>query len=249
MRKRFTTIAELVEAKVKYDFELEPEHWPRYLPQGGLLHGIPLWKVGTGHREDWGEGPSRQYLLRPDELVPVEAVRRGLHLDLHLRHMVLWGYFDWETGEDFVPSEEAMYISDEETALAHMDTRYHWRKKHAMKKRWDTLTPGQQAKIQADDEDEQLRAMAWCDSDDDGDDDDDDWDVGSEYSLNDEIHRGFIVPDQAANHKSTVPRVDDKAGWEDFVNRTLIRMTPELDEDEKLRIQAVDPELSDENFD
>ena len=249
MRKRFTTLSEIVEAKVRYDFDLTPDHLRECLPRGGHLHSVSLWQVGTGHREGWGDGTSRQHLMRPDELVPVEAVTRGLQLDDHIRHMILWGYFDWETGENIVPTEEDMYISDEETTLAHMDTRHHWRKKHSLKKRWDTLSPEQQAEIREDDEDEQLRAMAWCGNEDDEDDSEYDWAEEDTYSLNDEIKRGFIVPAQSPDHKSTVPTLDDKDGWADFVTRTLMGTTLELDEDEALRMQAFNPALSDDNFD
>ncbi|KAL6849350.1 hypothetical protein ACO1O0_008890 [Amphichorda felina] len=250
MRRRFTTLDEIVDAKVRYDFDLTPEHWRRCLSQGGQLHGVPLWQVGTGHCEGWGDGTSRQHLMRPDELVPVEAVSRGLQLDDHIRHMILWGYFDWETGENIVPNEEDIYIADEKTVLAHMDTRHHWRKKHSLKKRWDTLTPEQQAAIREDDEDEQLRAMAWCGNDEaDADDSEYDWTEEDTYSLNDEITRGFIVPEQSPDHKSTVPTLDDRDGWADFVTRTLMGTTLELEEDEALRMQAFNPALSDDNFD
>lgn len=254
-RRRWTTLGELVEAKVRYDFELTPEHWRDYTPSGGKLHGVPLTQVGTGHREGWGASTrARRHLMRPDELIPIEAVTRGLQLGDHIRHMILWGYFNWETGENIVPTEEDMYISDEEATLAHMDTRHHWRKKHSRKKRWDKLTPAQQQAIREDDEDEHLRALAWCGngSDDDGEEEEECklWaDNDSTYSLNDEIKRGFIVPAQAPDHKSTVPAVDDGDGWADFVNSALIGAVPELGEDEKLRMQALDPSLSDENFD
>lgn len=159
MRKRFTHLPELLELKVRYDFDVPPDHWGSdYFDQ--QVHGVPFDDIGRGHLESWGRGEA--HLMRPDELIPLEAVMRGLELDKHLMHMVVWGYIDWETGENLVPSMEEMHISDEEEALADMDTTHHWRAKHAMKKKFESLTPEQQQDIIDEDEDERLRAMAWC---------------------------------------------------------------------------------------
>lgn len=251
-RRRFTTLAEIAEAKVRYDFEYTAEDWHKCLPNGGKIHGVPLWEVGIGHREGWGKG--RQHLMRPDELVPLEAVERGLHLDDHIRHMILWGYFDWETGENIVPTEEDIYISDEEATVAHMDTQSHWKRKHCLKKRWHTLTPEQQRGIQEDEEDERLRAMGWSGADaedeesEDGD-NDPHWSAEDRYSLDDEIDRGSVVPPQPPDHVSTVPGLDDKEGWAEFVTSTLIGAAPDLTDGQKLRAEGFGPWLQSENFD
>lgn len=249
MRKKFTTLAEFIELKVRYDVQIRPEHWGFDLFARGF-HRVPFYEVGIGHWEVWGKTGSRRHLGRPDELIPVEAVQRGLQLDDHIRHMILWGYFDWTTGENLVPTEEDMYISDEERALGHADTMHHWKKKHALKKRWDRLTPEEQRAIQEDDEDEKLRALAWC-----GEEEDDTYEYYSdsddgEYNLDDEITRGYLMPSQPANHQSTVPALDDKQGWAEFVNDSLIGMPYKVDEDEALRAQIFhqyDSDVSDDS--
>lgn len=183
------------------------------------------------------------HLLRPDEAIPVEAVRRGLQLDDHLSHMVIWGYFDWKTGENIVPSLEEMYIEDEDEVLANVDTLEHWKPKHVLKKRWEELTPQQQDEILSDEEDERLRAQAWCGTLDEDDDagslDDSDSDSDESLDLDEEINRGYIVPPQPKDHESTVPGVHDTQGWVNFVNQTLLGgMVPDLGGDERLRAEA-----------
>jgi hypothetical protein len=244
MRKRFTTLPEIVDLKVRYDYVCRPQHW-RFLHGVNAIHGVPLCEVGRAHVEGWGKGCL--HLMRPDELVPIEAVKRGLHLDDHIRNMVLWGYFDWETGENIVPTEDDMYISDEDEVLAHMDTTRHWRKRHAMKKRWRSLDPEQQQAIIDEDEDERLRALAWCyetDSEDsndfnsDSDDDEHPFADPTPYTLDDEIRRGFIVPPQPPDHQSTVPNLENESGWVSYVNKCLIGLPPSMDKDELLQVQA-----------
>lgn len=75
--------------------------------------------MGTGHLEGWGTGS--QHLLRPDELVPLEAGRRSqiypeCHMDLgsHVPFMAMWGTRDFETGANLVPTVEELYMSDVE---------------------------------------------------------------------------------------------------------------------------------------
>ena len=228
--KKFTRLPEFLELKMRYDTVITPDHWGiNYY--GCTMHGVPYEEVGTSHLEGWGKGD--KHLLRPDELVPIEAVTRGLELDKHITHMMMWGHIDFQTGENLVPTEEEMYLSDEETVLNNVDTTYHWKKKHAMKKRFDTLTHEEQQAIIAEDEDNKLRAMAWCGEDIDdyssseGDDD--------EYSLDDEINRGFV---SRPARTRTVPQADDASGWVDFVNSVLRGLTIDLNEDQRLRAQA-----------
>ncbi|CAI6100258.1 unnamed protein product [Clonostachys chloroleuca] len=230
MRKRFTTLPEILQLKVQYDMQMPPDHWGHDY-YGREIHDVPFHEVGTGHYEGWGKGST--HLQRLDELVPLEAVLRGLELDKHLPHMILWGYFDWKTGENLVPTEEEMYIPDEEKALEHMDTTHHWKKRHVMKKRWAKLTKEERQTLIEDDADENLRAQAWMDEDADSDSDE-----GAPYNPNDEIARGYVMPPCPANHESTVPPVSDKEGWQSFIGTALIGMAPELDEDEVLCAQA-----------
>ncbi|KAL7925490.1 hypothetical protein ACQKWADRAFT_318991 [Trichoderma austrokoningii] len=239
-RKKFNKLSEILELKLRYDFNFFSEggYWlENMLSQ---IQGIPFQEVGQQHKEGWGAG--RSHLLRPDEVIPIEAVRRGLHLDDHLSQMMIWGYFDWRTGENLVPSMEEMYIEDEDDVLANVDTLQHWKPRHVLKKRWHELTPEQQDEILSDEEDERLRAQAWC-----GNSDDDagsldgvsDSDSDKSIDLDEEINRGFIVPPQPKDHESTVPGVDNTQGWIDFVNEAILGGIPvDLGEDEKVRAQA-----------
>ncbi|KAM0452408.1 hypothetical protein ACHAO4_005619 [Trichoderma viride] len=239
-RKKFNKLSDILELKLRYDFDFFSEggYWLENML--GQIQGIPFQEIGQQHKEGWGAG--RAHLLRPDEVIPIEAVRRGLHLDEHLSQMMIWGYFDWRTGENIVPSMEEMYIEDEDDTLANVDTLEHWKPRHVLKKRWYDLTPEQQDEILSDEEDERLRAQAWCgNSDDDAGSLDGASDSGSDKSLDldEEINRGFIVPPQPRDHESTVPDVDNMQGWIDFVNESILGGIPvDLGEDEKVRAQA-----------
>ncbi|EPE05711.1 histidine kinase group protein [Ophiostoma piceae UAMH 11346] len=83
------------------------------------IHEVPVWEMGVGHLEGWGLGT--QHLLRPDELVTLEASRRRrncpedpFELDRHVHFMPVWGARDFETGGNLVPSIDEMYMSDSE---------------------------------------------------------------------------------------------------------------------------------------
>ncbi|KAL2059912.1 hypothetical protein VTL71DRAFT_10067 [Oculimacula yallundae] len=104
-RVRFTNVGEVIREAVRYDYRVEAGH--RGLP----IFGIPLEEIGVGHLEGWGKG--RVHLLRPDELVVREAVRRKLDLKNHIMGMMLWGYVDPITGLDTPPTEDEMYMSDD----------------------------------------------------------------------------------------------------------------------------------------
>ncbi|KAM3457522.1 hypothetical protein MY3296_000954 [Beauveria thailandica] len=272
-RRRFTRLSEVLALKVRYDFQAATS--PSYPPSahrdgdeaqnqqhwsaeffGSSIHGVPYAEIGRTHLEGWGRlggggtvRPTR-HLARPDELIPVEAVARGLELDTHLLGMMMWGYMDWETGENLVPSEDEMRLADE-TVLAGADTSGHWRPRHARKKRFRQLAPAERRRILDEDEDERLRAMAWCgdtddydsvsedeDEDDDGGDGgDDDDEKGLPCSLEDEMTRGYIVP--PANDAVVVPAVDDLDGWVGFVNDVLMSgLPPDVSGEAALRAEA-----------
>ncbi|KOS19694.1 hypothetical protein ESCO_000364 [Escovopsis weberi] len=245
-RKRFKTLPELLALRVRYDLQVPPDHWGESFFDRAI-HGVPFHQVGVGHLEGWGLGEN--HLLRPDELIPMEAVARGLELDRHLTHMMLWGLFDWDTGDNYVPGPRDMYISDEDDVLGDADTSHHWTAKHVLKKHFPHLPPALQSDIIEDDEDQRLRAMAWCgDNIDDYEsvDEEEEEDEGGEnahrgrdvYTLDDEINRGFIVPHQDKNHISQVPPLSDKAEWIDFVSEALIGAVPDLSPDERLRTES-----------
>ncbi|KAF5529744.1 hypothetical protein FMEXI_13972 [Fusarium mexicanum] len=203
MRQKYRTMSECMELKARYDLRLSTLAWDRIQRERyPSAYGVPLHEVGLGHLEGWGKGVLR--LERPDEILPVEAASRGLHLDDHITQMMVWGYIDFETGENLVPTEDEMYISDEDEKLTKADNAHHWQRKHALKKRWTELTPEQQQDIKDDDADEHLRAMAWSSVDH----EDLDWDRESddesdgEYDINTEINRGYRMP-AARNEKSS----------------------------------------------
>ncbi|KAK2131536.1 hypothetical protein NOF04DRAFT_1343418 [Fusarium oxysporum II5] len=207
MRQKYRTMSECMELKARYDLLLPRSVW-------GLIqrekypsaYGVPVHEVGLGHLEGWGKGVL--HLGRPDQILPIEAVSRGLHLDDHITQMMVWGYIDFETGENLVPTEEEMYISDEDEKLNKADNTHHWQRKHALKKRWNELTPEQQQEIKDDDADEHLRAMAWSsvdheDLDWDRESDDADDESDGEYDINAEINRGYRMP--ATPNESSSP--------------------------------------------
>ena len=83
------------------------------------IYEVPVWEMGVGHLEGWGLGT--QHLLRPDELVTLEASRRRrtcpdnpFELERHVQFMPVWGARDFESGRNLVPNIDEMYMSDSE---------------------------------------------------------------------------------------------------------------------------------------
>ncbi|KAK4909095.1 hypothetical protein LTR28_000220, partial [Elasticomyces elasticus] len=65
--------------------------------RGMLIMGLRPHEVGTASNEYWGAHPRFvRPLLRPDELVMREGVRRGLMLQRFYLDMMLFGYVDGE---------------------------------------------------------------------------------------------------------------------------------------------------------
>jgi hypothetical protein len=85
----------------------------RYTPaqdEGGLsIFGIPGDEIGKLRMEYWGEksthdtGKPCTFLLRPDQLVMREIIRRGILFSKHFLRCMLWGYIDIVTMEDYPP--------------------------------------------------------------------------------------------------------------------------------------------------
>jgi hypothetical protein len=76
--------------KVCYDYVPQPQH--RHLP----IFGIPPHLVGRFCMEGWGQGNSR--LMRVDELVMREAIRRNIHMNQHYLNFMMYGFWldlDW----------------------------------------------------------------------------------------------------------------------------------------------------------
>jgi hypothetical protein len=114
-RKTFTTYEEIIRCQIRYQWNLRPQDrgWP--------VFGIKPAEVGIGHLEGWGQG--NIHLLRPDELVVREAVKRGVDLKNHIMLMMLWGHVDLKTGENTPATEEEKYMSDEEP----ISMKYRWK--------------------------------------------------------------------------------------------------------------------------
>ncbi|RDL36414.1 uncharacterized protein BP5553_05766 [Venustampulla echinocandica] len=105
-RTGFTTTEDILKLAVKYSHQVRPEH------KGYSIWGVPPQDIGTGHLEGWGKGNT--HLMRPDELVMRESVRRGLGLKQHIMNMMLWGYIDPVTTQNTPATAEEKYMSDDE---------------------------------------------------------------------------------------------------------------------------------------
>ena len=87
----------------------------RYVPAedevGMNMFGVKGDEVGKGRDEDWGKkttqqlGRAVQVLLRPEQLVMREAVRRGLRFQKHFLRSLLYGYIRPDTLDNYVPRD------------------------------------------------------------------------------------------------------------------------------------------------
>lgn len=91
-REQMRTQYEMMQMFVRWKYR------PAQEDQGTSICGVPAKEIGTLQLEGWGPGPA--VLLRPDEVIMREAMRRKM--DLHEKYidMMLWGYIDKKTGED-----------------------------------------------------------------------------------------------------------------------------------------------------
>lgn len=173
-RKAYTNPEEVIQQRLRY--YVRESFTQHYLLIGEAFFGVNPTELGEEHKEGWGAG--NLHMLRPDELVIEECVRRRIDgvIKKHLVFMVFWGHVDWKGRRNLVPTEEEMYMSDDELPPLPDKGKYsssglygrcgnvpfeygNWQPKHAMKARWKTLTRDEKLAIVKDDEDEQLRAM------------------------------------------------------------------------------------------
>ena len=154
-RKGFTRPHELMQAAVRYDIPPTEDQIETAMP----IIGVPIHEAGIGHKEGWGRG--LRHLMRPDQLVPLEAVRRSLDLDLHLEFMTHFGHVDLMTGRNLAPSLGEMYMSDDDLPWPDEDFEQSvdggcgnvpfepgmWLPRQARKSRWGTLTEAQRKEI------------------------------------------------------------------------------------------------------
>lgn len=256
-RKKFNTLPELVELKVRYDYVVRVEH-ARLSNNGMTAFGLPLREVGRGHLEGWGVG--NRHLYRPDELAMAESTRRRLDLQDHLANMALWGMVDWSDSRPAIPREEEIYLSDEDELLERVDTSVMFKMRHPMKRRWATLTVEQKEEIRIEERIEEMQAvkLARCtryakkdgtmaqypkgelpvlrmtDKD--------------NYNLNWETRRGWTVQHMTKEDKKEAleemplyerqPTEEEREELEKRVKDELFRAKDLVTEDEKLKAQA-----------
>ncbi|KAK4453276.1 hypothetical protein QBC34DRAFT_268619, partial [Podospora aff. communis PSN243] len=156
-RKAYSTELSVLQLKIRYDVGVTPDMQAK----GEPYYGIRLHEVGTVHFEGWGTGS--MHLLRPDELIPMEAARRGLELDQFARQFMVYGHVDLTTKAPLVPSLDEMYMSDDDLPDQDMivssinrgcgnvpfEARM-WQPKHARKAQWETLTKEEKEMIYAE---------------------------------------------------------------------------------------------------
>lgn len=121
---------ELLQMVVRYCWQPAPMH------RGMSIMGVPADKVGRGCLEGWGAGTHR--LLRPDELVIRESIRRRIIDETEMLEMATWGYVDHSTGANIVTPEDQMLP----IVPPDLEEEY-----VALKARWNTLPlPGSQSR-------------------------------------------------------------------------------------------------------
>ena len=80
---------------------------PREDEQGMSIFGVPFEEIGKMKFEYWGraKGLKREakFLLRPDQLVMREAVKRGLRFHKHFLRSMMYGYVRMDTIDNYAP--------------------------------------------------------------------------------------------------------------------------------------------------
>lgn len=155
-RRDFTfDLSGLVRLKLRYDYVPTPAQEELGLP----VFGVPLEELGTGHLEGWGKG--KVHLLRPDELVPIEAMRRRLPLGSCTIWFALWGNIDWHTGRNLVPSaqELRLFYPEDEKELGPL-TDDEFEPVHARLKQWAILPKEERREYRRVIEDAKLQGLA-----------------------------------------------------------------------------------------
>lgn len=177
-RKAYIDPVKAIQQRLRYWAPAEDvDHWRLIGGSGKAYWGIPPGELGEEHKEGWGAG--HLHLKRPDELVVEECVRREIEMQEHIIFMVFWGHVDFQKRLNLIPTEEEMYISDDEDEpplpaygpfsrtgtfgkCGNVPFEYdNWQPKHAMKARWKTLTRAEKLWVVKDDDREQEDALVW----------------------------------------------------------------------------------------
>lgn len=212
-----------------------------HLLVGSTFVGVHPYELSNEHKEGWGAG--KVHLSRPDELVVEESVRRHLHMERHIVFMMFWGHVDWQKRLNLVPTEEEMYMSDDEIPPLPKTGKFashgmwgrcgnvpfeydNWQPKHSMKARWKTLTREEKLAIIKDDNDEQMRALPY------------EKDVGEKfwdlpYNANDRDHPDY-------------PDGDSESGEEQGVGSGVIDLDTEMGEADDEESDSMDSFVTDE---
>ncbi|KAK3374032.1 hypothetical protein B0T24DRAFT_488353, partial [Lasiosphaeria ovina] len=107
-RKKYTTVLEAQQLKIRYDVVASPAEIATCI----CPYGVPYLEMGILRYEGWGAGAG--YLVRPDEAISMEAARRNIDLDDCIYYMMIYGHVDISSGRRLVPTLDEMYMSDEE---------------------------------------------------------------------------------------------------------------------------------------
>lgn len=176
-RKAYTDPIEVIQQRLRYWVPDEDiDHWRLIGGSGKANWNVPPGELGEEHREGWGAGTL--HMMRPDELVVEECVRREIEMQEHLIFMVFWGHVDWQERRNLIPTEEEMYMSDEDEEplpayglfsrtgtfgkCGNVPFEYdNWQPKHAMKARWETLRREEKQWVVKDDNREQEDTLVW----------------------------------------------------------------------------------------
>ena len=107
-RTGLKTKLDLLRMWIRYSYE------PAEADKGLPIFGIPPEEIGKLQLEGWGKGKDK--LLRIDELVMREGIRRRLNLQRQYMDMMIWGYIDQNTYED-IPTPVLRRTMDDQEAV------------------------------------------------------------------------------------------------------------------------------------
>lgn len=192
-RKSYNHPNEIIQRRVKY--WVSEEFADHYMLMGEPYFGVLPWELGCEHKEGWGSGVV--HLRRPDELVIEECLLRGIDMKPHFLFMHFWGHVDWHKRLNLVPTEDEMYMSDEELPPLPKKGKFNvtgiygrcgnvpfdydnWQPKHSMKARWKTLKRAEKLAIIRDDEQEQLCGLPY--------EEENDEEIWNPYNVHDPHH-------------------------------------------------------------